>query len=134
MRWALVLLIALHGLIHVMGFMGAWGLGDAWTQIGAPIVPVAGMSLYALGIAWLVACLGLLASAVLLALDRDVWAPVALASVALSQISIMFWWPTAWRGTLPNLVILAAIAWQVTEHARTYVAARSEGTHSTPIA
>jgi hypothetical protein len=121
-RWMLATVITLHSLIHLMGSLGAWGIADAQTQTGAPIVPLTGIWLYAFGFVWLAACLGLLASAILLALDREAWAPVALIGVALSQLAIVFWWTSAWRGTLVNLIVLAAIAWQMTLHARLHAA------------
>jgi hypothetical protein len=115
-RWLLVILLVLHGLIHLMGTIGAWGIAPVQAQTGVPIVPLTGFALTVLGVVWLAVCLGLLASAVLLAFKRDVWAPVALMSVALSQLAIVFWWTSAWRGTLANLLILAAIAWQLMGH------------------
>jgi hypothetical protein len=118
LKWLLVLLIALHGLIHLMGTFGAWGNTSVQAQIGTPSMPLSGDALAVLGFVWLAACAALIASAVLLAFHRAVWVPVALAGIALSQVAIVFWWMSAWRGTLANLLILAAIAWQVTRHAR----------------
>ena len=132
-RWVLALLIVLHGQIHVMGFMGAWGLGDVRAQIGVPIVSLEGVSLHGLGIVWLVACLGLLASAILLALGRQAWEPLALVRAVLSQIAILFWWPSAWRGTLANMIILMVIAWHVTRHGRAHTAVRDD-TRSSQVA
>jgi hypothetical protein len=120
-HWLLVILLAFHGLIHLMGTVGAWGIAPAQAQTGVPIVPLTGFALTVLGFVWLAACLGLLASALLLAFKRDAWAPVALASVVLSQLAIIFWWTDAWRGTLANLLILAAIAWQLMVHGRLLV-------------
>jgi hypothetical protein len=116
LRWLLVILLVLHGLIHLMGTIGAWGIAPVQAQTGAPIMPLTGFALTVLGVVWLAACLGLLASAVLLAFKRNAWAPVALAGVALSQLAIVFWWTDAWKGTFANLLILAAIAWQLMMH------------------
>jgi hypothetical protein len=125
-RWLLVILLVLHGLVHLMGTIGAWGIAPVQAQTGAPILPLAGFALTVLGFVWLAACLGLLASAVLLAFKRDAWAPVALAGVVLSQLAIVFWWTNAWRGTFANLLILAAIVWQLTMHGRLQVTSTSQ--------
>lgn len=117
-RWMLVILIVLHSLIHLMGAVGAWGSASVQAQIGPPIVPLTGISLDMFGFVWLAAGLALLASAVLLAMNRGAWALVALAGAAISQFAIAFWWTTAWRGTLANILILAVVVWHVTEGTR----------------
>jgi hypothetical protein len=80
-------------------------------QIGAPIVPLAGVSLAVAGVVWLAACLALLAGALLRAMERSGWIVAAGVGVILSQVAIILWWTTAWRGTLANLVIVATIVW-----------------------
>lgn len=85
----LVIITTAHGLNHLMGFAAYWPLakiselpyktsllGGRW-EVGA-----AGMRLFS--VLWLLAALGLIASAVLLALKQKVWAPLMLVSVLLS--------------------------------------------------
>lgn len=119
MKWPLVTLLALHGLIHLMGVAGTWGLAGAEAQIGAPVIPLAGVSLGAAGVIWLAACLALLAAAPLRALDRRGWMVAAGVGVILSQVVVALWWPTAWRGTVANVVIVAALVWELALSRRT---------------
>jgi hypothetical protein len=98
-----------------MGTVGAWGIASVQAETGVPIIPLSGFALAVLGLVWLIACLALLAGAALLSVGRNIWVPVALAGVVLSQLAIVFWWTGAWRGTLVNLIILAAAVWQLTQ-------------------
>lgn len=97
MRHLLALLLALHGAIHLIGVVHAFGLArvDALT---APIPrPI--------GLLWLVAAVLLVAAgAMLLAGARDWWL-VAGAGALLSQALIVAAWRDARWGTLANLVV-----------------------------
>lgn len=102
MRIALALLLALHGLIHLLGFAKAFDLArlDALTQpISRPM-----------GVLWLAAGLLLLAADLaLFAAPRWFWL-VAVIGLVTSQIVIVTAWSDARFGTLANiLVALAAL-------------------------
>ncbi len=108
MRIALAIVLALHGLIHFMGFAKAFDLArlDALTQpISRPM-----------GVLWLVAGLLLLAADLtLFAAPRWFWLVAVLALVA-SQLVIVTAWSDARFGTLANLLVAAcalygAFAW-----------------------
>ena len=110
MRWLLILLLTIHGLIHLLGFPVAWG-GQIEGLTGDMVIPLAGGALRALGLAWLLACLALLAAGLGLAQRREWWRPVALLGAVMSQLLVVLWWRDARAGTLANLIILAALAW-----------------------
>ncbi len=102
MRFALVALLALHGLIHVMGFAKAFDLA-ALPQLTVPISRP-------LGIAWLFAAVLFLVAAVLLGVGvRGVWALPGLAAVVLSQYVIVRSWGDAKVGTVANVLVLLPI-------------------------
>ncbi len=110
MRWFLVVLLVLHGLIHLIGLPAAWG-GAIPGLTSVPLLPLAGATLRLTGAAWLLAALLLVVAALGLALRYGWWSAAALAGVVVSQSLIVLWWQDARVGTLPNLVILVAAIW-----------------------
>jgi hypothetical protein len=101
MTWLVSVVVAVHGLIHLMGFAKAFGFADL-PQLTQPISR-------GWGLAWLMASLLVLASAVLLGLGhRRFWVVGALALI-VSQAVIMTAWRDAWAGTVANVILLAAV-------------------------
>lgn len=106
MKIALFCLVSLHGLIHLMGFVKAFGYAEmpALTQpISKP-----------LGLLWLVVAVLFLGTAVLLWLQPMLWWPLALTALLLSQGLIVSAWKDARFGTVANLILLVAVtvAWR----------------------
>ncbi len=102
MRWVQVVLLGLHGLIHVMGFAKAFGFA-ALPQLTQPITR-------AWGVTWLIAaCLLSTTAAMLAAGQRHYWIAGALA-LAVSQAAIASSWRDAWFGTVANLIVLVIVA------------------------
>lgn len=103
MRLALAFVLAVHGLIHLMGFAKAFGCA-ALPQLAMPISRPMGML-------WLLATLLLLAAAAALwAAPRAFWVLGALGLVA-SQVAIVASWGDARFGTVANVVVLAAVVY-----------------------
>jgi hypothetical protein len=101
MRIALASLLTLHGLIHLMGFLKAFGLADL-AQLTMPISKPVGM-------VWLAGTVALLAAALsLFAAPRMFWLVGAVA-ILISQFVIVSSWSDAKFGTLLNLVVLVAV-------------------------
>lgn len=100
MRWLLFALMALHGLIHLMGFAKAFGFAEL-PQLTQPISR-------AVGLAWLGAALAHLSAALLLLVSPRIWWAAALAAVLLSQWVIITSWSDAKVGTVANVLILLA--------------------------
>lgn len=94
----LALVIILHGLIHLLGFVKAFKLAEI-EQLSQPISKVA-------GIFWLLSCLLMLASAILLLLNNGYWGMVAITAIVLSQVLILTCWKDAKAGTVANFLIL----------------------------
>lgn len=98
MRYALLIVMVLHGLIHLMGFAKAFGYVEL-SQLKQPIPAP-------MGLLWLLACLGLLTAGGLYFAKSDIWPWVALAAVVISQGLIAMTWSDAKFGTAANLIIL----------------------------
>ena len=101
MRWLMAAFVAVHGLIHLMGF--AKGLGYAsLPQLVQPISR--GMAFL-----WLAACLLMLATAVALIVWPRGWWIVGAVALVVSQAAIVSSWRDAWAGTIANAVVLVAV-------------------------
>lgn len=103
MRWIIAVLLAAHGLVHLMGFAKAYGYAGL-PQLTQPISRP-------MGLMWLAAALLVIASGVtMVAWPDGVWMVGALALV-LSQAVIVSAWRDAWAGTVVNVVLLMAVAY-----------------------
>ncbi|MCU0451835.1 MAG: hypothetical protein MUC97_18640 [Bernardetiaceae bacterium] len=105
MRTAFLVLVFVHGLIHLLGFVKGFGLRE-----------VRELTLFIskpLGVWWLAAAGFFLAFGWLYGANvKYSWAAGFLA-VAISQILIILFWKDAKFGTVPNLIVLAvsSLAW-----------------------
>lgn len=131
LKLSFALLVFLHGLLHLMGFVKAFRLAN-----------VAGLSRSIpkpLGLLWLAAALLFVAVAVFLLLKKENWWMTGLAAVVLSQILVFTLWQEARFGTVANVVILLACAlsagsWQFEKSFRNDVAAAMAGVSAEPAA
>lgn len=102
-RWLFAALLGVHGLIHLMGFAKAFGLAEL-PQLAQPISR-------GMGLAWLGAALGLLATACLVVAGERWWWALGLGAVVLSQIVIVSAWGDAKFGTAANVLVLAGVVY-----------------------
>jgi hypothetical protein len=105
MRWFFFTLIAVHGVIHFLGFTKAFGFYDPPQLTQTISKPW--------GIAWLVAGATLLVTGVLFAASWRAWWVVGFGAVVLSQVVIVSSWADAKFGTIANLLILAGVLYGV---------------------
>lgn len=101
MQWVVFAIIMLHGLIHFIGPIQAFELGN-FEQISNPISK-------GMGLVWLVAALIMLLTGILFIAGTSWWWIAALFAIALSQIAIIASWQDAKAGTIANVIILAAV-------------------------
>ena len=87
MRWVFAFIIALHGLIHLMGPAKAFGYADL-PQLTQPISR-------GMGGVWLVAAVLTLAAVAALFIWPRGWWMVGAAALALSQVAIFTSWSDA---------------------------------------
>jgi hypothetical protein len=116
LRWTVVLVTLLHGLIH---FLGA-AKGLRWAEIPALKEPIGTVT----GLGWLVAATLLLFTAGLAAMRVDWWWRVALPAVLVSQIVIITSWNDARTGTLANVLLALAAGHGFASHGRPSLRAR----------
>ena len=103
MAWIVGGLLALHGLIHLMGFAQAFGYAQL-SQLTQPISRP-------MGVAWMTASLLVLASAALLvARVQHFWVVGAIAAL-VSQAVIISAWQDAWAGTAGNVLLLVVVGY-----------------------
>ncbi len=100
MNIAFILLVLLHGLIHILGFVNAFGLAEV-KQLTVPIPKM-------LGILWLIAFLLSVALAVVFALGFPYWWALALLVATVSQVLIFSSWRDAKYGSVVNGILLVA--------------------------
>jgi hypothetical protein len=102
-RWIVVAVVVLHGLLHLLG--AAEGLG--WTDVSQLTRPIsAGM-----GIAWLATAVLVVATGLLLARSVAWWWMVGAVAVVASQAMILTMWSDAGAGTVANLILLLAVVY-----------------------
>ncbi|WP_240778009.1 DUF6544 family protein [Nonomuraea basaltis] len=99
-RWAVIVLIFVHGIIHLMG--AAKGFG--WAQVSELKEPIG----LAGGIAWLVAAVLVVTATGVMAAGLRWWWLVAAVAAVVSQTMIVMSWGDAKAGTLANVVLLLA--------------------------
>ncbi|MBP6512138.1 MAG: hypothetical protein KA347_05685 [Bacteroidia bacterium] len=100
MKISIIILLILHGLLHILGFTKAFGIYSA-NQLTQPISK-------STGTLWLLAFALFLITALLYASKNNSWWMVGVASVFVSQILILYSWHDAKYGTLANIIIVIA--------------------------
>lgn len=101
LRVGFILIIFLHGIIHLMGFAKAFQLGNAGVLSKDITKP--------LGITWLIATLLFAGTAVLFLLKRQEWWLVGFLSIIISQVLIISAWQDAKYGTIANIILLLGV-------------------------
>jgi hypothetical protein len=100
MRIAFIALIALHGLIHLVGFVKAFEL--------LPVRQITHFISKPNGIIWIIAFFLFIAAALLLFFANKWWWAIGFLAVIVSQILILIYWEEAKFGTIVNVIILSA--------------------------
>jgi len=98
MKYFFVILLFLHGAIHLMGFVKAFGLAQV-EQLNAGISKPA-------GVFWLLAFVFFVIAAIMFAFKNSHWWAFGLIALVISQILIVFFWHDAKFGSIANAIIL----------------------------
>ncbi len=101
MRMAFVLLLTVHGLTHMMGFVKGVGLFEV-PELRSPVSQ-------AQGLLWLVAGLLFLFGGTLLVVAPTYWWVPTAVGLVLSQTLILSAWSDARVGTIANAIILVPL-------------------------
>ncbi len=98
MRYVFIILLILHGMLHLLGFFKAFQIGDV-SQLKADISkPV--------GLLWLVTAALFIITAFLFLMGNKWWWLWSLIALVLSQVIVLFAWQDAKYGTILNMLIL----------------------------
>jgi hypothetical protein len=98
MRIAFLILVIVHGLIHLFGFVKAFGLSDV-KQLTQTISKH-------FGVIWLLAFIFFVIAAIMFAFKNSYWWLFGLIALVTSQVLIIFFWHDAKFGTIANVIIL----------------------------
>lgn len=100
MRVFFLIIVLIHGLIHLSGFVKAFGIREM-KELTLPISKP-------MGVLWLIAAAVFIIYGILFYFNaRHGWL-IGLIAIILSQILIFYFWKDAKFGTIPNLIILFA--------------------------
>ncbi|MBI2417942.1 MAG: hypothetical protein HYV28_08580 [Ignavibacteriales bacterium] len=100
-----IVLIIIHALIHLLGFVKAFKLTDI-KELKLPISKIA-------GVFWLAACLLMLTSIILFAIHNEYWWIFMIPAIIISQMLIIQSWGDAKFGTIANLIILVPLLFAI---------------------
>lgn len=100
MKLGLTILIAIHGIIHLFGFLKAFELSE-FNAIAHPVSKT-------FGLIWLLAFVLFAITLVSMLYTFNYWWAVGTVALVISQILIFNYWSDAKFGTIANVVILFA--------------------------
>ena len=98
MKILFMIILIIHGLIHLLGFLKAFLLAEL-NEITNPVSK-------SLGLLWLLTSLILVSAGTMLFLKNPIWWLIAIIGVLLSQVLIIVFWNDCLYGTIPNILIL----------------------------
>ncbi len=132
-RWVVVAITLLHGLIHLLGA----AKGFDWADIDTLSEPIGTVG----AIGWLAGAVLLVATSLLLARRVRWWWVVGALAVVVSQTMIVTAWSDAAAGTVANVILAAAVAygaasegpWGLRREYRRRVAAALDGPPSVAV-
>ncbi|MCU0319230.1 MAG: hypothetical protein MUE88_04045 [Flavobacteriales bacterium] len=129
-RTLLAILLALHGVIHLLGLAKAFG----FAKLPALTLPFPRSE----GVWWAIAAVLLLIACALLIGGSDRWWMPAAIGVVLSQVLIVMHWQEARFGTIANALLLVAViagagVWNFRMRYTTAVAHTLERTNALPV-
>lgn len=100
MRVALIILIGIHGIIHLLGFLKAFELSE-FNTISQPISKT-------LGIVWLLIFVLFTTTIILLIFHSTHWWISGFLAIIISQVLIFNYWSDAKFGTIINFIIFVS--------------------------
>ena len=98
MKLVILIIVILHGLIHLLGF----AKGCGFKEIKELTLPIS----KPMGLMWLAATLLILTFGILYFLNSPYAWLAGLVAVVTSQVLVVLYWKDAKFGTLPNILIL----------------------------
>lgn len=108
-RTIFAIIIFIHALIHLMGFMKEWRIARVPGLTGKTLVPLSPQTARVAGILWLAACILLVLCGIEIILGKEWWIIIGVIGTIISQALVILYWHDAWAGTIANLIIAAGI-------------------------
>ena len=113
MRIVLAVLMAVHGVAHLVGFAGAWklvpgGFPYRTTVLGGQ-VDLGNAGIRAVGLLWLITAVAFVTVAVGAVAGVAWWAPAALAIATVSLLLTVLEFPEAHTGAVIDIAIIMAL-------------------------
>jgi len=113
MRIALAVLMAVHGVAHLVGFAGAWRLAPDGipykTTVLAGHVDLGDVGIRAVGVLWMGLAVGFAVAAAGAIGDRSWWQSLAVGVTIASLLMSATEWPEARIGVAINVLILGVL-------------------------
>ncbi|KUO63831.1 MAG: hypothetical protein APF84_14510 [Gracilibacter sp. BRH_c7a] len=110
LKWLLLAIIVIHGLIHIMGGVNELGITKIQELSGRTLFTIPSNLQMVLGVLWLVAVVLFFIAAFGLVTNQQWWRSAVLIAVTVSQILVIIWWPDAKFGTIANGLIILGLA------------------------
>jgi hypothetical protein len=101
MKTALIILVFLHGLLHLLGFTKAFNL-SRFSELSINISRFNGLL-------WLLAALFMISTSLLYLFNKGGWWIPGTLALMISQYLILLYWKDAKFGTIINVILLAAL-------------------------
>jgi hypothetical protein len=116
MRTALAVLLVLHGIAHLPGFINSWRLAELEgmpyrTTVLSGRVDLGHWGIRAAGLVWLLLAVAFAGTPAAALLQRPAWVAAALGASLLSLALSALEWPEARIGVALNLALAAGLAW-----------------------
>jgi hypothetical protein len=107
-------ILGLHGLIHVLGFLSAWQVGDLATALSsAPFYPsglaIGSPVVLVLGMLWLVTMAAFLIATIGVVTGASWWRSMAVSAALVSLVLCLAWWNDAWFGALVDIAVVIGV-------------------------
>ena len=118
MRIALSVLLLLHGIAHLPGFLASWRLMKIenvpyGTSIVGGAVDVGDAGIRVVGVLWLVVALSCVVAGIAGLRGTPGWPTLALSAVTFSFLLCIIGWPAARIGLAVDVVLLAVLSFGV---------------------
>lgn len=109
LRILFIIILIVHGFIHLIGFVGELRLAEINKFSGKTIVPLSPALKKIAGLFWGLTCLLFIISGVSFLLETNTWWMSGIAAVTFSQLLIILYWKDAKAGTIANIIILPVV-------------------------
>lgn len=109
MKYIPLLLLLIHGLIHLLGFVKEFRLASVEQLSGDTLFTFSVQARKVLGVLWLCASVLVVVSTIFWWRGINAWWMIGLAALLLSQLLIVLYWQDAKFGAIANAILLIAI-------------------------